>query len=217
LVKIGLEGLAKEIFRMLLYDMRTAMNPRRVRIFLAEKGIQIPIQAVDATQNENRTAAFLAINPLGKIPVLQLDDGTYLSESIAICRYLESLFPENPLFGQDPQTRAVIDMWIGRLESEIVLPLTSAFKHTGAYWQGKFPQEPAFGQWWRARAHEGYQWLDQVLADRAFVATERYSMADIVLQCALIMAKPTGTSIPPDCTHISRWYAEVSARPTARA
>lgn len=202
---------------MLLYDMRTAMNPRRVRIFLAEKGLQIPFKAVDGAQKENRTAAFLAINPLGKLPVLQLDDGSYLSESITICRYLEALYPQTPLFGEEPQTQAIVDMWIRRLESEMVLPLTSTFKHTGAYWQGKYPQEPALGQWWRERAHEAYQWLDQVLADRSFVATDRYSMADIVLQCALIMAKPTGTPIPPDCTHVSRWYAMVSARPTARA
>lgn len=202
---------------MLLYDMRTAMNPRRVRIFLAEKGLQIPIQAVDGAQNENRTAAFLAINPLGKLPVLQLDDGTYLSESITICRYLEELYPQTPLFGEDPKTQAIVDMWIRRLESEMVLPLTSAFKHTGAYWQGKLEQQPAIGQWWRERANEAYYWLDNVLADRAFVATDQYSMADIVLQCALIMAKPTGTPIPPDCTHIARWYESVSARPTARA
>lgn len=202
---------------MLLYDMRTAMNPRRVRIFLAEKGLQIPFKAVDGAQNENRTAAFLAINPLGKLPVLQLDDGSYLSESITICRYLEALYPQTPLFGEDPKTQAIVDMWIRRLESEMVLPLTSAFKHTGAYWQGKYPQEPALGQWWRERAHEAYQWLDQVLVDRTFVATDCYSMADIVLQCALIMAKPTGTPIPPGCTHVSRWYAMVSARPTARA
>jgi len=209
--------LQKVSFSMLLYDMRTAMNPRRVRIFLAEKGLQIPTQAVDAGQNENRTAAFLAINPLGKLPVLQLDDGTYLSESIAICRYLETRYPQNPLFGEDPKTQAIIDMWVRRLESEIVLPLTSAFKHTGAYWQGKYPQEPALGQWWRARANEDYAWLDHVLADRSFVATDHYSMADIVLQCALIMAKPTGTPIPSECTNIVRWYAAVSARPTARA
>ncbi len=202
---------------MLLYDMRTAMNPRRVRIFLAEKGLKIPIQAVDGVQNENRTAAFLAINPLGKLPVLQLDDGTHISESITICRYIEALYSEIPLFGEDPKTQAIVDMWIRRLESEIVLPLTSAFKHTGAYWQGKYPQEPALGQWWRERANEAYRWLDQVLADRAFVATDRYSMADIVLQCALIMAKPTGTPIPPDCNQISRWYADVSSRTTARA
>lgn len=202
---------------MLLYDMRTAMNPRRVRIFLAEKGLQIPLQAVDGAQNENRTAAFLAINPLGKLPVLQLDDGTYLSESITICRYLEALYPQTPLFGEDPKSQAIVDMWIRRLESEMVLPLTSAFKHTGAYWQDKYPQEPAMGQWWRERADEAFHWLDQVLVNRAFVATDQYTMADIVLQCALIIAKPTGTPIPPDCKHISRWYTDVSARPTARA
>ncbi len=202
---------------MLLYDMRTAMNPRRVRIFMAEKGIDVPRQAVDASANENRTSAFLAINPLGKLPVLQLDDGSYISESIAICRYLEALYPETPLFGSDPQAQAVIDMWIGRIESEMVLPLTSAFKHTGAYWQGKYPQVPAFGDWWRERAAEGYEWLNECLADRAFVATDHYSMADIVLQCALVMAKPTGTPIPTHCEHVSRWYAQVCARPTARA
>lgn len=202
---------------MLFYDMRTAMNPRRVRIFMAEKGIEIPTQAVDASANENRTPEFLAINPLGKLPALKLDDGTCLTESIAICRYLESLHPDKPLFGQDPKTQAVIGMWLGRLESEMVLPLTSAFKHTGAYWKGKYPQVPEFGSWWRERANESYDWLDDCLKDREFVATDHYSMADIVLQCALIMGKPTGTPIPSHCSHLSRWYADVSARPTARA
>lgn len=202
---------------MLFYDMRTAMNPRRVRIFMAEKGIEIPTQAVDASANENRTPEFLAINPLGKLPALKLDDGTCLTESIAICRYLEALHPDKPLFGQDPKTQAVIGMWLGRLESEMVLPLTSAFKHTGAYWKGKYPQVPEFGSWWRERANESYDWLDHWLKDREFVATDHYSMADIVLQCALIMAKPTGTPIPSHCTQVSRWYADVSARPTARA
>ena len=202
---------------MLLYDMRTAMNPRRVRIFLAEKGLTIPTQPIDGAKNENRSEAFLAINPLGKLPVLQLDDGSYLSESIAICRYLEALHPENPLFGEDPKTQAIIEMWIRRLESELVLPLTSAFRHTGTYWQGKLKQNPTLGEWWRERANEAYGWLDQVLTDRTFIATDRYSMADIVLQCALIMAKPTGTPIPSDCTQINRWFADVSQRPTARA
>jgi len=86
---------------MRLYDMRTAMNPRRVRIFLAEKGLQIPRIEIDASKRENQTPEFLAINPLGKLPVLELDDGSYLTESIAICRYLESLHPEQPLFGRD--------------------------------------------------------------------------------------------------------------------
>lgn len=202
---------------MLLYDMRVAMNPRRVRIFMAEKGIDIPRQAVNAAERENLTPAFLAINPLGKLPVLQLDDGTHLSESIAICRYLESLYPANPLFGRDPREHAFVDMWLGRLESEVVLPLTSAFKHTGEYWQGKFPQVPALGAWWRERADESFHWLERELTGREFLVADHYTMADIVLQCALIIAKPTGTPIPQSCPAVQRWFAAVSARPTARA
>ena len=202
---------------MRLYDMRTAMNPRRVRIFLAEKGLQIPRVEIDASKRENQTADFLAINPLGKLPVLELDDGSYLTESIAICRYLESLHPEHPLFGRDAREQATVDMWLGRVESEIVLPLTSAFKHTGEYWAGKYPQVPAFGQWWRERALESYEWLDQALANREYLATDHYTMADIALQCALIMGKPTGTPIPDHCDEVRRWYTAVTARPTARA
>ena len=202
---------------MRLYDMRTAMNPRRVRIFLAEKGLQIPRIEIDASKRENQTPEFLAINPLGKLPVLELDDGSYLTESIAICRYLESLHPEQPLFGRDAREQATVDMWLGRVESEIVLPLTSAFKHTGEYWAGKYPQVPEFGQWWRERALESYEWLDRSLTNREFLATDRYTMADIALQCALIMGKPTGTPIPDHCSEVRRWYTAVTARPTARA
>lgn len=202
---------------MLLYDMRVAMNPRRVRIFLAEKGIDIPRQEVNAAERQNRTPEFLALNSLGKLPVLQLDDGTCLTESVAICRYLEALHPERPLFGRDACEQAQVDMWLGRLESEIVLPLTSAFRHTGDYWKGKYAQVPAFGVWWRERAAESFDWLDRELKGRDYVATDHYTMADIVLQCALIIAKPTGTPIPEGCTEVQRWYAAVSARPTARA
>lgn len=202
---------------MLLYDMRTAMNPRRVRIFLAEKGISLPVQQVDGSRGENKSPEFLKINSLGKLPVLQLDDGSYLTESIAICRYLESIYPEKPMLGTGALEQARIEMWIRRLESEIVLPITQAFRHTGDYWVGKFPQLPASGQWWRERATESFAWLEQELGDREYVASESYSVADIVLQCALIVGRATGTPIPDACPRLQAWYAKVCDRPTARA
>lgn len=202
---------------MLLYDMRTAMNPRRVRIFLAEKGLSIPMCQIDGVKSENKTESFLAINSLGKLPVLQLDDGSYLTESIAICRYLESLHPDKPLLGATALEQARVEMWIRRLETEIVLPITSVFKHTGQYWVGKFPQVPEFGQWWRDQAQSSFEWLESEMAGREFVATDNYSMADIVLQCALIVGRATGTPVPDNCPGIQSWFERVSARPTARA
>jgi glutathione S-transferase len=202
---------------MLLYDMKTAMNPRRVRIFLAEKGIELPMQQVDGTTQQNRSSEFLAMNSLGKLPVLVLDDGTCISESIAICRYLEAIYPQSPLFGRDPLEQAKVEMWIRRIESEIVQPITSVFKHTGSYWHGRYDQVPAFGQWWAARAQESLEWLETELGEKSFLATDHYTMADIVLQCALIVGRATGTPIPASCPQLTRWYAEVTSRPTARA
>ena len=202
---------------MLLYDMTTAMNPRRVRIFLAEKGLTIPMRQVDGLNRENLQPDFLAKNSLGKTPVLELDDGTLLTESIAICRYLEALHPERPLFGGHPLEQAQVEMWTRRIEFEIVAPIIAAFRHTGQYWVGRVPQEPLCGEYSRDRAYEAFEWLDRELAGKEFIATDHYTIADIVAQCGFLVGKATGTRIPPELKELTRWYAAVVARPTARA
>lgn len=202
---------------MILYDMTTAMNPRRVRIFLAEKGITVPVKQVDGLNRENLSPEFLKLNSLGKTPVLELDDGTLLTESIAICRYFEALHPERPLFGSTPLEKAQIEMWMRRMEFEIVTPIVTAFQHTGQYWVGRIPQEPLCGEHARNRAYDSFAWLDRELAGREFIAGDQYSIADIVAQCGFLVGKVTGTKIPPELKELTRWYTSVVARPTARA
>ena len=202
---------------MLLYDLPAGMNPRRVRIFLAEKGITLPVQTVDTTAGEHTKPPFLALNPLGKLPVLQLDDGTVLTESLAICRYLESLHPAPPLFGSTALEQAQVEMWTRRMEWELSRPITDAFMHTGAYFRERITQHPAYGESARAQALLSMAWLDAALAGRDFIAGNRYTIADIVAQCALVLGKATGCRIPAELAHLSRWFAAVSARPTARA
>ena len=202
---------------MLLYDLPAGMNPRRVRIFLAEKGISVPVHNVDSAANEHQQPPFLALNPLGKLPVLQLDDGTVLTESIAICRYFEATHPLPPLFGSTPLEQAQVEMWTRRMEWEISRPVSDAFTHTGEYFRQRIAQQPAYGEAARAQALANMAWLDGELAGRAFIAGSAYSMADIVAQCALVLGKATGCRIPAELANLSRWFASVSARPTARA
>ena len=202
---------------MKLYDMKAGMNPRRVRIFLAEKGLNIPRVEVDMAGGENRRAPYLTINPMGTMPVLELDDGTYLAESIAICRYLEALHPEPPLMGTTPLERARIDMWNRRMEFEIMRPIQEAFGHLSPFWIGKREQIAQYGELARKTALERMAWLDGELATRPFIAGERYTVADITAQCACVLGKNTGTPIPDTLSHLTRWFSDVSSRPTARA
>jgi glutathione S-transferase len=202
---------------MKLYDMRSGLNPRRVRIFLAEKGLELPKVEVDMVKGDNRTAEFLALNPLGTLPVLELDDGTVLTESIAICRYLEELHPDPPLFGVDPLDRAKVEMWNRRAELEILVPATGAFIHGHKFWEGRRRQVPDYAVLARETALERFAWLDGELATREYLAGPRYTVADITLQCSLVLAKNTGLPVPEGCINLQRWFAAVSARPTARA
>jgi glutathione S-transferase len=202
---------------MKLYNLKAAPNPRRVRIFLAEKGVSVPMVEIDLEKGENRTPAFLAKNPLGALPVLELDDGTIVTESIAICRYFEDLHPTPPLFGVTQLERATIEMWNRRVELEVLLPVIDAFAHTHAFWKGKRLQLADYGRSARDTALRRMAWLDAELAGRDYLCGERYTMADITLQCALLLGKNTGAPIPETMPNLARWFAAVTARPTARA
>jgi glutathione S-transferase len=202
---------------MLLYDLAAGMNTRRVRIFLAEKGVTVPMHKVDSTAGENATPEFKQMNPLGRLPVLKLDDGSVLTESIAICRYFEALHPEPPLFGRTALEQAQVEMWTRRLEFHLVAPIADVFQHTSDYYRGRFPQLPEVGPWARERAAETLTWLDTELADRRFFAGDHYTMADIVAQCAFVLGKAVGVRMGAEHTHLARWFAEAVARPTARA
>lgn len=202
---------------MKLYNLAPGMNPLRVRIFLAEKGVEIPMVEVDMMAGENHQPEYLAKNPMGTMPVLELDDGTYLAESIAICRYFEELHPEPPLFGTDTLSRAQVEMWNRRAELELLIPVAQAFMHTNDFWIGRRTQVPEYGKLVREHAQKTMTWLNEELADREFLAGDTYTVADITAQCGALLAKNTGTEIPDGLTNFSRWFKAVSSRPTARA
>ena len=202
---------------MILHDLSAGMHPRRVRIFMAEKGLSIERREVDVAGGANAMPDFLRLNPLGKLPVLELDDGSAIAESLAICRYLEALHPHPPLMGRTPQTAAHIEMWTLRIDHELSQPIALAFVHSSDFYRGRVEQVPEVAGWARNRALQTMAWLDGELAERSHIAGDDYTLADIVAQCACVLGKAVGLRIPPEMTNLSRWFAQVSARPTARA
>ena len=202
---------------MKLYDTATAPNPRRVRIFLAEKGVTVPTQQVDIAAKENRAPAFLAKNPMGGVPVLELDDGTCIAESVAICRYFEELHPEPPLMGVDARDRAIVEMWSRRTELELWRYVTGCFQHTHDFFRGRIEQVPAWGELCRKTARERLAWLDGELAARPFIAGERYTVADITALGAVDFGRVVDIRIAPSQKNLARWHESVSSRPSARA
>ena len=200
-----------------LYDLAASPNTRRVRIYLAEKGIEIPTVAIDMSKGEQKTPEYLAKNSLGKMPVLELDDGTCIAESVAICRYLEELHPEPPMFGRDALERARVEMWHRRAELEILQSLMHVFGHTHEMWKGVLTQIPEWGAACVETVQERYAWLDRELEGREFIATDDYTVADIALQCGLLMGKGIGVRAPDDLANLGAWWQRVSSRPTARA
>jgi glutathione S-transferase len=203
---------------MKLYDGGRAPNPRRVRVFLAEKGITVPTEPVDLGAMQQKSAAFTAINPIQRVPVLVLDDGTIIAESIAICRYFEALNPNPPLFGVGAKEIAHIEMWNRRLELHLFFPVSHVFRNTHpAMKEMEVPQVPAWAEANKPRIMDFLGIFDRNLADRPFVAGDRYSVADITGLVAVDFMKPAKLTVPEDCTNVRRWHAAVSARPSASA
>src|ERR1700687_211003 len=195
-----------------IYDSKTAPSPRRVRIFLAEKGIDVPYEQVDIVTAQNRSPEFRKKNPLGVLPVLELDDGTCIAESVAICRFFEETHPTPPLMGVDARDRAIVEMWQRRMEFEVFVPITQVFRNTHAFFKGRIPQVPEYGEVCRTAAAQRLAWLDEVLAEREFIAGPRYTIADITALCGIDFGRVSGVRIQPEQTNLARWYAAVSAR-----
>jgi glutathione S-transferase len=203
---------------MKLYDSNFAPNPRRVRIFLAEKGIAVPTERVDIARQEHKTPEYAAINPLQRMPSLVLDDGTIITESIAICRYFEMLRPEPPLFGVGSKDAAIVEMWNRRAEINFLASVAAVFRHTHpAMKELEVPQVPAWAEANRPRVSWFLEMLDRELATREFVAGDRYTVADITMQVAVDFMKPGRLSMPDGAANVRRWHAAVSARPSAGA
>lgn len=205
---------------MRLYQDSKAPNPRRVRMFLVEKGLAAGVELVEVSINEraHQQPAYLEKNPLGLVPVLELDDGRLLRESIAICRYLEDLHAEPPLFGgADAWTRAQVEQWNRHAELELLFPVAQVFRNSHPFWVGRIKQAPDFADIMREHLSRRLAWLDGELAGRRWLAGEGYSIADITAVCALDFGKVSGIRIGEDTPHLARWYADVKARPSYKA
>ena len=205
---------------MKLYTFPGAPNPRRVHVYLAEKGLELPLQHVDILKRENRRPEFLEkVNPLGGIPVLELDDGSHLAESVAICRYLEALHPAPPLFGRTPEEQGRVEMWIRRLELYFMVPVGMVWVHGSPLTAAVVKHQiPAVAEQNRGVVARTFELLDRELAGRTFFAGDAYSMADIVgLTTFDFAAELNGLHPPEGLSHLARWHAAVSGRPSARA
>jgi glutathione S-transferase len=209
---------------MKFYDCSTAPSPRRVRIFLAEKGISIPTVQVDLRNGEQFTPAFRAINPECTVPVLELDDGTVIADAIAICGYLEELHPAPPLIGATPQERAVVTALNRQIERDGFYAAMDAFRNTTKGMKGRalpgphdYEQIPELAARGRVRVEHFFRAMDTRLADREFVAGGRYTIADISTMVLTDFAGWAKINVPEDCVNLRRWHAAVSARPSAKA
>jgi glutathione S-transferase len=203
---------------MKLYDSRLAPNPRRARIFLAEKGLSLPTEQIDIAARQHKTPEYAAINPLQRMPALVLDDGTIITESIAICRYFEMLHPEPPMFGVGPKDSALVEMWNRRAEINFFANVAAVFRHTHpAMKELEVPQVPAWADANRPRVAWFLEMLDGELANREFIAGDRYTVADITMQVAVDFMKPARLVMPEGVANVKRWHAAISARPSAGA
>jgi glutathione S-transferase len=209
---------------MKFYDCAGAPSPRRVRIFLAEKGITVPTVQVDLRHGEQFTDAFRAINPDCTVPVLELDDGTRIADAVGICVYFEALQPAPPLLGRDPQSKALIVAAQRRAERDGFSAVVEAFRNFTPGLKGHalpgpdgYEQIPALAERGRARVKRFFATMEAALAGRAFVCGADYSIADITTLVTVDFAQRIKLAIPEASVNLRRWYDEVSARPSAKA
>jgi glutathione S-transferase len=203
---------------MKILQTKTAPNPRRVRVFLAEKGIEIPYEELDLMQGALKTPEFTSLNRFQRVPVLILDDGTAIAETMAICRYFEETKPEPALLGKGAKQRAMIEMWNRRMELGLLFSVAQAFRHLHpAAAPLEVPQVAAWGEANKPRALEILQFMDEELGKHRFIAGEDYSVADITALVAVDFARVARIQRSEGHKNLARWHAEVSARPSAKA
>ena len=209
---------------MKFFDSKVAPSPRRVRIFLAEKGVELDTVEVDLATGEQHSDEFAAINPDRAVPVLQLDDGSYLSEVVAICQYLEERYPEPPLLGRSAEERARVSMWNAKVEFQGLYAVMDAWRNFSKFFKNRalagethYEQIPELAERGRHRTFDCFNRLDGQLAGNQYVAGDNYSMADITALVFIGFARNVKAEIPDECTNLKRWYDEVSQRPSSAA
>ena len=203
---------------MLFYDSpNPAPNPRRVRIFAAEKGISLPSKEVSIPAREHKAPDYVAKNPRGQTPALELDDGTVIAESVAICRFLEALHPDPPLFGRTPTEIGLIEMWNRRVEMILMPPVGAVWVHTHKFTAMLPGRNAEWGESNRPRIADAFAFFDRSLENSEFLAGDRFSMADILLLTTVDFATFIGAGPSAENGALMRWHEAVSARPSASA
>ena len=203
---------------MLLYQDPSAPNPRRVRVFLAEKAVAYDTIEVLIANAANQTPEFRKKNPIALLPVLELSDGRILRESMAICRYVEELHPTPNLFGTDAWERAQVEMWNRHAELELLWPIQQVFRNSHKYWEGRIKQAPDFADVMRELLVERFSWFDSELAKRPYIASDRFTVADITALCAIDFGRVSKLRIDAALhPNLAAWHARVAERPSAKA
>lgn len=209
---------------MKFYDCKTAPSPRRVRIFLAEKGAEVETIQVDLASGDQFSDAFRAVNPDCVVPALELDDGSHISEVLAICQYFEEMYPEPALLGSTAEERARVTMWNAKVEQQGLWAMAEAFRNSAKGLKNHavpgpnaYPQIPELAERGRARVLQFFHRLDEQLAGNRFLAGERFSMADITAMVFVDFARWIKIELPAGAKNVATWYAEVSRRPSAAA
>ena len=193
-----------------------APNPRRVRMFLAEKGIDLPETPVNLREREHKSADYRAKNSLGQIPTLELDDGTTISETVAICRYFEELHPTPPMFGTTPLEKARIDMWVRRIEFIVMSPVGNYWRHAHPFTAALLTHNKDIGESNVAAYAGALKWLDGELAGKSFIVGDTLTMADICALSTIDFATWIGLAIDPALTNLTAWHERISARPSSK-
>ncbi|PCJ30064.1 MAG: glutathione S-transferase [Moraxellaceae bacterium] len=202
---------------MKVYETKTAPNARRLRIFLAEKNIDVDYIQLELQKGDNLTEEFRAKNPFAKIPVLELEDGTVISESVAICRYFEEIQPEPALFGTSALERANIEMWQRRAEFGLLMPTGMAFQHCSGYFKDRMTPNQTWGEDCVKSAYGYLKLINQHLSSNTYLAGESFSVADITMLSALDFGRVIDIRLNEKHPHVQRWYDLVSQRPSAKA
>ena len=201
-----------------ILQTHTAPNPRRVRIFLAEKGVTVPFEELDLMKGALKTPEFTKLNRFQRVPVLILDDGTAIAETMAICRYFEEIQPKPALFGEGARERAIVEMWARRMELNLLMCVAQAFRHLHpAMAHLEVPQVGAWGEANKPRVLEVLHYMDEELAGRQFIAGDQFSVADITALVGVDFMRPARIQRPAELKNLERWYQAVSARPSAKA
>jgi glutathione S-transferase len=203
---------------MLLYHDPRAPNPRRVRIFLAEKSVAYDTIEVLIATDQHLSVDYRRKHPLSLLPILELEDGRILRESMAICRYIEETHPEPNLFGADAWERAQIEQWNRHAELELLIPIQNIFRNSNAFWQGRIKQAPEFAAIMTDLVGARLDWLEKELTGRSYMAGDRFTVADITALCAIDFGKVAKVRLAPDKhPHLIAWHERCAARPSTKA